>query len=48
MKRGNQDNTSFDKLIDILLNKDVVKEPLPKQESFDKFIDKIMGKTQPK
>ena len=36
---------SFDKLIDSLLNKDVVKEPLPKQESFQEFIDKTLGKT---
>jgi predicted CopG family antitoxin len=35
---------SFEKLIDTLLNKDVVKEKPPKQESFQEFIDKMLGK----
>ena len=37
-------NKSFEKLIDTLLNKDVVKEKPPKQESFKEFIDKTLGK----
>jgi len=35
---------SFEKLIDAILNKDVVKEKPPKQESFQEFIDKTLGK----
>jgi hypothetical protein len=48
MNNNEKITPSFDKLIDTLLNKDVVKEPSPKQESFDKFIDKVMGITDTK
>jgi hypothetical protein len=35
---------SFEKLIDATFNRDVVKEKPPKQESFQEFIDKTLGK----
>lgn len=39
---------NFDAFIDDLLGKNIVKEPLPKQESFDDFIDGLLGKNDTK
>ena len=48
MKYDGKSDRNFDIFIDTLLNKDVAKEPLPKQESFDKFIERVSGKSDKK